>query len=718
MLVKLFKQILWLGTLCLFLILYTPFSYALQIQDIPNPRQQYGGWVTDMANILSPETEAQLNKMIANLEAKNGTEIAVVTVLETQPAISPKAFATELFNTWGIGKKSKNNGVLFLVSTGDRRVEIERGSGLRTSLSDRKIRQIIDSDIIPRFRQGYLEAGILKGTENAIAILESPTTLSDSHQNNITDFPGYIWIIGNLSWLGFIGFSARLLLFYCKPQILGVKQPDARERFSALELELSQPPSKLSKEQSFYQRLVAISFIGLIFTLFYGLGWEIVKEHQAEKLNSPILIGEVIWLLMLYFLPYITARITSLIIATVTAIVLFPFPSTCVAIALSSILSAICLNIPNGKKERMSESLGFILGMTVLGSAIFVFVGTIYTSREKTLTVLTVTSLLFALQNAPAAWEIIPILQKLCKKFSSRPTYQCSHCHQIMQSIPQNNLSAYLSPAEQMATKLGSVSFEGWLCAKCQQDLSPPGIYLRSYLQDLYSSVAFRNSFSNCPTCQELTVVRGSSKVLQEPTWKQAGIRGVRQECHCCGYTNDIQETIPSLELPKNALLILPQGRSHGVAEEKHYPVHCANCRNPMTAIRGEKLRPFLILNDLVRSRSGGKAASQDKIERIGWYCATCYPELNEKTIHIRTYTSRVVSKRRSSHSKVEPDNSTTYSETSWSAESSSSWSSDSGGNYGSESSSSWSSDSGGSYSSGSDFGGGMSDGGGAGGSW
>jgi uncharacterized protein len=105
-----------------------------------------------------------------------------------------------------------------------------------------------------------------------------------------------------------------------------------------------------------------------------------------------------------------------------------------------------------------------------------------------------------------------------------------------------------------------------------------------------------------------------------------------------------------------------------------------------MKAIRGEKLRPFLILNDLVQSQSA-------KTERIGWYCATCYSEMTEKTIHIRTYTSSPVSKRKSSDSTVESD-------------------------IADDSDSRWGSDSGGNYSSGSDFGGGMSDGGGGGGSW
>ncbi|MBE9045629.1 TPM domain-containing protein [Pleurocapsales cyanobacterium LEGE 10410] len=65
-----------------------------------------------MASILKEETESHLNKTISRLESKNGVEIAVVTVPETSPEPSPKAFATKLFNYWGIGKAEENNGIL------------------------------------------------------------------------------------------------------------------------------------------------------------------------------------------------------------------------------------------------------------------------------------------------------------------------------------------------------------------------------------------------------------------------------------------------------------------------------------------------------------------------------------------------------------------------------------------------------------------------------
>lgn len=157
------------------LFVLVPFTgLALDVKDVPNPRQINGTWVTDMAGMLDEPTEAQLNSMIAQLEHKNGAEIAVVTVPETQPAASPKQFATTLFNYWGIGKKGKNNGVLFLISKGDRRVEIETGYGIEPILPDAKVGNIIDTQITPRFKQGDFKGGTLAGTKALVVAIEAP----------------------------------------------------------------------------------------------------------------------------------------------------------------------------------------------------------------------------------------------------------------------------------------------------------------------------------------------------------------------------------------------------------------------------------------------------------------------------------------------------------------------------------------------------------------
>jgi len=135
-----------------------------------------------MAGILDEPTEAQLNSVISQLERSNGTEIAVVTVPETAPSASPKEFTTALFKSWGIGKKGQDNGVLFLISKGDRRVEIETGYGVEAILPDAKVGNIIDTQITPRFKQGDFKGGTLAGTKALVVALEAPQSASVNQQ--------------------------------------------------------------------------------------------------------------------------------------------------------------------------------------------------------------------------------------------------------------------------------------------------------------------------------------------------------------------------------------------------------------------------------------------------------------------------------------------------------------------------------------------------------
>ncbi|MGL5058990.1 MAG: TPM domain-containing protein [Microcoleus sp.] len=169
------KQIIWVSLLSLSALTFPLASEAITVREVPNPRQVDGGWVTDKANILSDSTENRLDRIISDLEAKNGSEIAVVTVTETKPSVTPKAFATELFNYWGIGKKGKNNGVLLLISAGERRIEIETGSGIQGILPDSQVLEIINSEIKPRFQKQDFNGGTLAGTKALVNILDNST---------------------------------------------------------------------------------------------------------------------------------------------------------------------------------------------------------------------------------------------------------------------------------------------------------------------------------------------------------------------------------------------------------------------------------------------------------------------------------------------------------------------------------------------------------------
>lgn len=109
-----------------------------------------------------------------------------MTVPDVAPSL-PKAFTTELFNAWEIGKKGKDNGVLVMVSKGDRRVEIETGYGIEAILPDARVGKIIRTEMIPAFKQEDYEAGIVNGTLAVAVGIQHDIKLPDILPERLTE---------------------------------------------------------------------------------------------------------------------------------------------------------------------------------------------------------------------------------------------------------------------------------------------------------------------------------------------------------------------------------------------------------------------------------------------------------------------------------------------------------------------------------------------------
>jgi uncharacterized protein len=169
---------------------------AFAVRDVPNPRQSNGGWVSDMAGILRQDTETRINGMIDALARQDGSEMVVVTVPDTSSSSSPKAFATELFNTFKIGRKGIDNGVLMLISKGDRRVEIETGYGMEERLPDARVGAIISTAMLPRFKQGDFDNGTLAGVGEVVGSLNPDVgknlPAADKQEDSLSGWSFYI----------------------------------------------------------------------------------------------------------------------------------------------------------------------------------------------------------------------------------------------------------------------------------------------------------------------------------------------------------------------------------------------------------------------------------------------------------------------------------------------------------------------------------------------
>lgn len=131
------------------------------------------GRVVDNANILSPEAETRLTAELAQLEAATGHQMVVATVPDLQ-GYEIEDFGYQLGRAWGVGRKDQDDGVVFLVAPNQRKVRIEVGYGLEPVLTDALSNVILQQKVLPAFREGQMEAGVVAGTEAVIQQLGLP----------------------------------------------------------------------------------------------------------------------------------------------------------------------------------------------------------------------------------------------------------------------------------------------------------------------------------------------------------------------------------------------------------------------------------------------------------------------------------------------------------------------------------------------------------------
>jgi uncharacterized protein len=124
---------------------------------IPAQPHQY---VVDLAGVIDSGTQARLNAMLHDLEAKTTAQVVVLTIksLDGEPI---ENFSHQTAVKWGIGQKGKDNGVLLTVAVKDHKYRIEVGYGLESTLPDSLVGSIGRQYLAPNFRKGDYAGGLL-----------------------------------------------------------------------------------------------------------------------------------------------------------------------------------------------------------------------------------------------------------------------------------------------------------------------------------------------------------------------------------------------------------------------------------------------------------------------------------------------------------------------------------------------------------------------------
>jgi uncharacterized protein len=133
------------------------------------------GRVIDQANVMTPQSRANVEAKLKNLEDKSSIQLVVATVKSLQGG-DIETFANEMFRFWKLGEAKKNNGVLFLIAPAEHKVRIEVGYGLEGTLTDALSSVIIQSAVLPRFKANDFSGGIERGVDGIISVLSGDTT--------------------------------------------------------------------------------------------------------------------------------------------------------------------------------------------------------------------------------------------------------------------------------------------------------------------------------------------------------------------------------------------------------------------------------------------------------------------------------------------------------------------------------------------------------------
>ena len=132
--------------------------------------------VTDQAGMLTAEQAGRLDALLADYEAKTGSQIAVLLVKTTEPE-AIEQYSIRVADAWKLGRKGVDDGVLLLVARDNpkalRRLRIEAGRGVQGVLTDAQSKRILQDVIAPRFAQGQFYDGLDAGVRAIEHLLDA-----------------------------------------------------------------------------------------------------------------------------------------------------------------------------------------------------------------------------------------------------------------------------------------------------------------------------------------------------------------------------------------------------------------------------------------------------------------------------------------------------------------------------------------------------------------
>jgi uncharacterized protein len=182
--------------LYIFVLTFLAMATNLVAQDIP-AKPKPARMVNDLAGILGAQDILHLEQKLNDYNDSTSTQIVVVTV-KSLNGYDIADFGYRLAESWGVGQKDKNNGIVILVAPNERKMRIEVGYGMEAVVPDAKAKWIINERMTPYFRQGNYAGGINAAIDAIIDVSSGEYQRDGSETDQNSDeltFTESIWII-------------------------------------------------------------------------------------------------------------------------------------------------------------------------------------------------------------------------------------------------------------------------------------------------------------------------------------------------------------------------------------------------------------------------------------------------------------------------------------------------------------------------------------------
>ncbi len=126
--------------------------------------------VVDLSHLFSEFQRDSLALKIIAYEKETTNQIGILTIDSLATEMNIQRYGTQVANTWGLGKREKDNGLLITISKYNREIAISTGLGTEKTISDYECNVIIDSIMVPRFKTGNYYEGVNKALDSLFTL--------------------------------------------------------------------------------------------------------------------------------------------------------------------------------------------------------------------------------------------------------------------------------------------------------------------------------------------------------------------------------------------------------------------------------------------------------------------------------------------------------------------------------------------------------------------